>query len=80
MNLYSWFTKTYSLLSFQELKGMLDNNVNNILKMIDAIIEKNLFESHQRIWADDVMKKIVWKFINLFTLILVRLLEYLEQK
>lgn len=35
-DLYSWFTESHSFLSLHELKEILDNNVNNILKIIDG--------------------------------------------
>lgn len=69
-DLYRFFTETYAFLSLQELKEKLNNNVEDILKMIDSLTEKELFEPHQRKWADGATKSAVWavyKFIHVNT-------------
>lgn len=68
--LYQWFTETYAHLSLRELKDMLDNNIQNILKMIDDMSEIELFKPHQRKWADEATKTAIWevsKFIHVNT-------------
>lgn len=68
--LYQYFTNTYAHLSLQELKDILNENVNSIYKMIDSLSEKELFEPHMRKWADEATKTAVWevyKFIYINT-------------
>ena len=68
--LYQYFTNTYAHLSLQELKDILNENVNSIYKMIDSLSEKKLFEPHMRKWADEATKTAVWevyKFIHVNT-------------
>ena len=68
--LYQYFTDTYAHLSLQELKDMLNKNVNSIYKMIDSLSEEELFKPHMRKWADNATKTAVWevyKFIHVNT-------------
>ena len=50
--LYQWFTDTYAHLSLQELKDLLNENVDSIYAMIDSLSEEELFKPHMRKWAD----------------------------
>ena len=68
--LYEGFNQKYSKLSLEELKNILDENVNKTYKMIDNMTEDELFKPHMRKWADGVTKTAVWevyKFINMNT-------------
>lgn len=68
--LYEWFNETYSSLSLEELKKILDENINKILELIDSMTEEELFSPHMRKWADGATKKAVWevyKFIHVNT-------------
>ena len=68
--LYQWFTDTYAYLSLQELKDMLNDNINSIYAMIDLLSEEELFKPHMRKWADEATKTAVWevyKFIHVNT-------------
>lgn len=68
--LYKWFNESYSNLSLKELKSILDENINKILKLIDDMTEEELFNPHMRRWADDATKTAVWevyKFIHVNT-------------
>ena len=68
--LYQWFTDTYAYLSLQELKDMLNDNINSIYAMIDSLSEEELFKPHMRKWADEATKTAVWevyKFIHVNT-------------
>ncbi len=68
--LYEWFTNTYASNSLKDLTAMLDNNINNIYKMIDSMTEDELFKPHMREWADKSTKSAVWeayKFIHVNT-------------
>ena len=68
--LYQWFTDTYAHLSLQELKDMLNENINSIYAMIDSLSEEELFKPHMRKWADEATKTAVWevyKFIHVNT-------------
>lgn len=68
--LYQWFTKEYGHLSLKELINILNENIENIYKMIDSMSEEELFTPHQRKWADDATKTAVWevyKFIHINT-------------
>ncbi len=68
--LYQWFTDTYAYLSLQELKDMLNDNINTIYAMIDSLSEEELFKPHMRKWADEATKTAVWevyKFIHVNT-------------
>ena len=68
--LYQWFTDTYAQLSLQELKDMLNENINSIYEMIDSLSDEELFEPHMRKWADEATKTAVWevyKFIHVNT-------------
>lgn len=68
--LYEGFNQKYSKLSLEELKNILDENVNKTYKMIDNMTEDELFKPHMRKWADGVTKTAVWevyKFININT-------------
>ena len=57
--LYQWFTDTYAHLSLQELKDMLNENINSIYAMIDSLSEEELFKPHMRKWADEATKTAV---------------------
>lgn len=68
--LYEWFNESYSNLSLKELRIILDENINKILKLIDNMTEEELFKPHMRRWADDATKTAVWevyKFIHVNT-------------
>lgn len=68
--LYEWFNESYSNLSLKELRIILDENINKILKLIDDMTEEELFKPHMRRWADDATKTAVWevyKFIHVNT-------------
>ena len=68
--LYEWFNETYSHLSLEELKNILDGNINKILELIDTMTEEELFRPHMRKWADGATKTAVWevyKFIHVNT-------------
>lgn len=68
--LYQWFTEEYGHLSLKELINILNENIENIYKMIDSMSEEELFTPHQRKWADDATKTAVWevyKFIHINT-------------
>lgn len=68
--LYEWFNESYSNKSLKELKIILDENINKILKVIDDMTEEELFNPHMRKWADDATKTAVWevyKFIHVNT-------------
>lgn len=68
--LYQWFTDKYAHLSLRELKNMLDENIDDIYKMIDSMTEEELFKHHKRKWADEATKTAVWevyKFIHVNT-------------
>lgn len=68
--LYECFNETYSSLSLEELKSILDENINKILELIDNMTEEELFSPHMRKWADDATKTAVWevyKFIHVNT-------------
>lgn len=68
--LYQWFTDTYAHLSLQELKFILNENINCIYAMIDTLSEEELFKPHMRKWADEATKTAVWevyKFIHVNT-------------
>lgn len=68
--LYEWFNESYSNLSLKELKSILAENINKILKLIDDMTEEELFNPHMRRWADDATKTAVWevyKFIHVNT-------------
>ena len=68
--LYEWFNESYSNKSLKELKSILDENINKILKLIDDMTGEELFNPHMRKWADDATKTAVWevyKFIHVNT-------------
>lgn len=68
--LYEWFNESYSNKPLKELKIILDENINKILKLIDDMTEEELFNPHMRKWADDATKTAVWevyKFIHVNT-------------
>ena len=69
-DLYQWFTDEYAHLSLPELKAILDNNIEEIYRMIDSMTEDELLKPHQRKWADEATKSAVWevyKFIHINT-------------
>ena len=56
--------------SSQELKDMLNENINSIYEIIDSLSDEELFEPHMRKWADEATKTAVWevyKFIHVNT-------------
>ena len=68
--LYQWFTDSYAMMSIQELRIMLDTNIEKIYEMIDSMSDEDLFTPHRRKWADDATKTAVWevyKFIHINT-------------
>ncbi len=60
-DLYQWFTDIYAHLSLQELKNLLNDNINSIYTMIDSLSEEELFKPHMRKWADEATKTAVWE-------------------
>ncbi|MGT2907180.1 ClbS/DfsB family four-helix bundle protein [Streptococcus dentiloxodontae] len=68
--LYQWFNETYSHQSLSALKSQLDANVASIYQMIETMSETELFQPHQRNWADAATKTAVWevyRFIHVNT-------------
>lgn len=68
--LYDYFTATYAHKSLEELKSILEENINNIHIMIDEYTDEELFQPHMRKWADDATKTATWevyKFIHVNT-------------
>lgn len=68
--LYQYFTDTYAHLSIEELRNILEENVESICEMIDSLSEEELFMPHKREWADNATKTAVWevyKFIHINT-------------
>ena len=68
--LYRWFTDTYAYMSIDELRSMLDKNIQDIYEMIDSMSDEDLFVPHRRKWADGATKSAVWevyKFIHINT-------------
>lgn len=68
--LYQFFSENYAYLSLQELKYILNKNINSIYAMIDLLSEEELFKPHMRKWADEATKTAVWevyKFIHVNT-------------
>ena len=68
--LYQWFTDTYAGMSINELRTMLDTNIQKIYEMIDSMSDEDLFTPHRRKWADGATKSAVWevyKFIHINT-------------
>ncbi|MFR3004395.1 MAG: ClbS/DfsB family four-helix bundle protein [Blautia faecis] len=43
--LYQWFTDTYAHLSLQELKAMLNENINMIYEMIDSLSDERVIRA-----------------------------------
>lgn len=68
--LYSLFNEKYACQSLAALRAQLKENVLTICNMLDRMSEKDVFEPHQRKWADDATAKAVWpvyKFIHVNT-------------
>lgn len=68
--LYQWFNERYAGQSLASLERALRENVEHIYQMIDALSEHELFEPHQRKWADGATKSAAWpvaKFIHINT-------------
>ena len=76
--LYQWFTDTYAHLSLQELKDMLNENINSIYEIIDSLSDEELFEPHMRKWADEATKTAVWEVYK-FIHVLIRFYAVLEE-
>ena len=56
--------------TLQELKDMLNDNINSIYAMIDSLSEEELFKPHMRKWSGEATKTAVWevyKFIHVNT-------------
>ena len=69
-DLYQWFVDTYSGMSIQELREILDTNIEKIYEMIDSMSDEDLFTPHRRKWADGATKTAIWevyKFIHINT-------------
>ena len=69
-DLYQWFNDIYAHLSLQELKEILNDNIDSIYAMINSLSEEELFKPHMRKWADEATKTAVWevyKFIHVNT-------------
>ena len=71
VNYISGFTDTYAHLSLQELKFILNENINCIYAMIDTLSEEELFKPHIRENGQmEATKTAVWevyKFIHVNT-------------
>ena len=68
--LYSLFNEKYACQSLAALRAQLKENVLTICNMLDRMSEKDVFQPHQRKWADDATAKAVWpvyKFIHVNT-------------
>lgn len=68
--LYEYFNAKCSHLPLQELKKLLDNNINKIHEMIGTMSHDELFKPHYRKWAEAATKTAVWevyKFIHINT-------------
>lgn len=68
--LYSLFNEKYACQSLVALRAQLKENVLTICNMLDRMSEEEVFEPHQRKWADDATAKAVWpvyKFIHVNT-------------
>lgn len=68
--LYSLFNEKYACQSLVALRAQLKQNVLTICDMLDRMSEEEVFEPHQRKWADDATAKAVWpvyKFIHVNT-------------
>lgn len=68
--LYSLFNEKYACQSLAALRAQLKENVLTICNMLDRMSEEDVFEPHQRKWADDATAKAVWpvyKFIHVNT-------------
>lgn len=68
--LYSLFNEKYACQSLVALRAQLKQNVLTICNMLDRMSEDEVFEPHQRKWADDATAKAVWpvyKFIHVNT-------------
>ena len=69
-DLYQWFVDTYAGMSIQELREILDTNIEKIYEMIDSMSDEDLFTPHRRKWADGATKTAIWevyKFIHINT-------------
>lgn len=69
-DLYQWFVDTYAGMSIQELRVILDTNIEKIYEMIDSMSDEDLFTPHRRKWADGATKTAIWevyKFIHINT-------------
>ena len=69
-DLYQWFVDTYAGMSIQELRVILDTNIEKIYEMIDSMSDEDLFIPHRRKWADGATKTAIWevyKFIHINT-------------
>ncbi|AZP04688.1 ClbS/DfsB family four-helix bundle protein [Jeotgalibaca ciconiae] len=69
--LYQWFYQQYAHQSLRVLRKQLKENMEMIVHMLDAMSEKELFEPHQRQWADAATAKAVWpvyKFVHINTI------------
>uniref|UniRef100_UPI00406D1587 ClbS/DfsB family four-helix bundle protein n=1 Tax=Bacillus sp. FSL W8-0920 TaxID=2954636 RepID=UPI00406D1587 len=68
--LYSLFNEKYACQSLVALRAQLKQNVLTICDMLDRMSEAEVFEPHQRKWADGATAKAVWpvyKFIHVNT-------------
>ena len=66
--LYQWFTDTYAHLSLQELKDMLNENINSIYAMIDSLSEEELFKPHMKNGLTRQLKQLSGKYTNSYML------------
>lgn len=76
--LYQWFTDTYAYLSLQELKDMLNDNINSIYAMIDSLSEEELFKPHMRKWATKQLRQLSGKYTSSYMLTQLLHSEHLE--
>ena len=59
----------YAHLSLQEMKDMLNKNINSIYANDrDSLSEEELFKPHMRKWADEELKQLSGKYINSYIL------------
>lgn len=65
--LYQSFYEQYSSYSLAEQRDLLQKQVDEIIKWIEGLDDKILFEPEQRKWATTPAKWPVWKWIHINT-------------
>ncbi len=69
-DLYQEFYRKYGSLSIKQQRTKLRENIRILCDWIESLSEQELFEPHQREWADSATSKAVWpvyKFIHVNT-------------